>query len=146
LHALHGSGGAFLTAWLYQTEPRHCPPGSPRFLNTVIEMAVGYGAFDLLEKTRNIEIMLGRAPAAERNAPRPIDIDLLYLADEVIDHPLLALPHPRIAERRFVLEPLADIRPELVLPGWHAPVKETLDSLESDEPPLEIAASRWFVM
>lgn len=146
LHDLHAPGEPFLTARIYQTEPRHCPPGSPCFLNTAIEIAVTCGALELLEKTREIERRLGREPSTERNAPRPIDIDLLYLADETIDHPSLTLPHPRIAERRFVLEPLADIRPELVLPGWHATVQETLDSLESDEPPLEIAALRWFMM
>lgn len=144
LHALHEVGEPFLTARIYQTEPRHCPPGSPRFLNTVIEMAVACGALELLEKTREIEHRLGREPSTERNAPRPIDIDLLYLEMEIIDHPSLTLPHPRIGERRFVLEPLADIRPDLILPGSPASVQETLDSLKSDEPPLVVAVSDWF--
>ena len=75
---------------------------------------------------------------------RPIDIDLLYLEKEILDHPSLTLPHPRIGERRFVLEPLADIRPELILPGSRASVQETLDSLENDEPPLVVEVSDWF--
>jgi 2-amino-4-hydroxy-6-hydroxymethyldihydropteridine diphosphokinase len=90
----------------------------------------------LLEKTRSIEIRLGRLRGSERNAPRTIDIDLLYLGEETLDHPELTLPHPRIAERRFVLQPLADIRPELVLPGRQRSVSEMLAHLVTDEAPL----------
>lgn len=144
LHAFHTPGEPFLTARIYQTEPRFCPPGSPRFLNTVIEMAFTGDAMELLARTRDIERRLGREPSTERNAPRPIDIDLLYLGEETVDDPSLILPHPRIGERRFVLEPLFDIRPELMLPGWRASIQETLDSLNTDEPPLVVAVSDWF--
>ena len=125
-----------LTAPIYQTEPRFCPPGSPSFYNTVIEIAFDGGALDLLEKTRSIERQLGRLPTAERNAPRVIDIDLLYLGDECRHHGELVLPHPRLGERRFVLQPLSDIRPELVLPGQTQSIAEMLGALQTDEPPL----------
>jgi 2-amino-4-hydroxy-6-hydroxymethyldihydropteridine diphosphokinase len=73
----------------------------------------------------------------ERNAPRVIDIDLLYLGETEMCCDLLTLPHPRMTERRFVLQPLADIRPDLQLPGQTATVLDLLKSLVSDEPPLE---------
>lgn len=125
-----------LLAPVYQTEPRFCPPGSPAFLNTVVEIGFDGTPLELLEKTRSVEIRLGRLRGSERNAPRTIDIDLLYLGKETLDHPELTLPHPRIAERRFVLQPLADIRPELILPGQHRPVSEMLAHLVTDEAPL----------
>ena len=125
-----------LCAPVYQTEPRFCPPGSPQFLNTVVEIGFGGTPLELLEIARAIEIRLGRLRGSERNAPRTIDIDLLYFGEVTLDHPELTLPHPRIAERRFVLQPLADIRPELILPGQHRPVREILANLVTDEAPL----------
>lgn len=129
-------GKPYLTAPIYQTEPRFCPPGSPQFLNTVVEIEFSGNALELLEKTQAMEIQLGRVRGTERNAPRVIDIDLLYFGDETLDSPRLELPHPRIHERRFVLQPLADIRPEMILPGHGRSIAELLRDLESDEPPL----------
>ena len=91
---------------------------------------------ELLATTRAIEKKLGRAPASERNAPRVIDIDLLCFGDETIDNDSLTLPHPRIGERRFVLQPLADIRPDLILPGQAHDIDGLLQNLRSEEPPL----------
>lgn len=122
-------GEPFLQASIYQTEPLHCPPGSPDFYNSVVEIAFTGDAFELLELTQAIERKLGRAIAPERNAPRIIDVDLLYFGDVVIDTEDLVLPHPRLGERRFVLEPLAEIRPELVLPGQSRSIAELLDAL-----------------
>jgi len=132
-----------LTAPVYQTAPRSCPPGSPDFLNTVIEIGFDGGPLDLLEATRTMEQKLGRVPTSERNAPRVIDIDLLYLGDEYIDDNALTLPHPRIGERRFVLQPLADIRADLLLPGYALTVAELLRHLQSDEPPLSEWLKQW---
>lgn len=136
LRAIATPGEAFLSAPIYQTEPRFCPPGSPQFLNTVVEMGFSGTALDLLDRTQAMEIQLGRIRGTERNAPRVIDIDLLYFGEETLDSPRLELPHPRIAERRFVLQPLADIRPEMVLPGHARSIASQLQDLESDEPPL----------
>jgi 2-amino-4-hydroxy-6-hydroxymethyldihydropteridine diphosphokinase len=136
LREISTPGAAVLTAPVYQTEPLLCPPGSPDFLNTVIEIGFDGNPLELLEKTRAIEKRLGRAPAAERNAPRVIDLDILYLGEETLTGDPLELPHPRIGERRFVLQPLADIRPDLVLPGQQGTVAQLLADLPSDGAPL----------
>ncbi len=123
------AGEPFLQASIYQTEPLHCPPGSPRFFNSVVEIAWEGDPFELLEITQSIENRLGRTVKSERNAPRIIDVDLLYFGGEVIDTEALVLPHPRIGERRFVLEPLAEIRPDLILPRQTLNIAERLGVL-----------------
>lgn len=129
-------GEPVLKSAIYQTEPRCCPPGSPEFLNAVIEIGFAGHALDLLESTRAIEDRLGRIRSAGRNAPRVIDIDLLYLGDDCLNESTLVLPHPGIGERRFVLQPLADIRPDLTLPGRDQTIAGLLRLLRSDEPEL----------
>lgn len=119
-------GEPFLEASTYQTEPLNCPPGSPLFCNSVVEIAFEGNAFELLELTQSIEKQLGRITKPERNAPRVIDVDLLYFGDEIVDTEDLVLPHPRIGERLFVLEPLAEIRPALILPGHSKSIAELL--------------------
>ncbi len=136
-------GAPVLTAPLYQTTPRLCPPGSPDFLNTVVETGFEGGPLELLEMTRAIERELGRVLFDERNAPRPIDVDILYLGETRFDNGTLILPHPRIGERRFVLQPLADIRPDLVLPGHSRTVAELLEQLPAKEPPLTEYLRNW---
>ena len=129
-------GEPFLQASIYQTEPLLCPPGSPLFYNSAVEIDFNRDPFELLELTQAIEKKIGRTGASGRNAPRVIDVDLLYFGDAVIDTEALVLPHPRLGERRFVLQPLAEICPHLVLPGQAASVSELLARLESAEPPL----------
>lgn len=129
-------GERVLSAPIYQTEPRLCPQDSPDFLNTVVEIDFTGSPLDLLKHTHAIEKKLGRTPATERNAPRVIDLDLLYLGDETSTGDLLELPHPRIQERRFVLQPLADIRPNLILPGHARTIAALLAELPSGEAPL----------
>jgi 2-amino-4-hydroxy-6-hydroxymethyldihydropteridine diphosphokinase len=136
LRQIASPGEPVLTAPVYQTEPHFCQPGSPDFLNTVVEIGFNGSPLELLSRTRTFEKQLGRTRGAERNTPRTIDIDLLYLGDEILDDGELTLPHPRIGERRFVLQPLADIRPELVLPGQSRSVAEMLAGLKEDESPL----------
>lgn len=138
-------GEPVLAAPVYQTVPCDCPPGSPDFYNTVVEIEFAGNAHELLEQTRALEESLGRDHDAGRNAPRVIDIDLLYLGDTCLTHDGLALPHPRLARRRFVLQPLADIRPELVLPGQDLTVTGMLENLRPDQPPLvRVAEPPWF--
>lgn len=129
-------GEFFLQASVYQTEPLHCPPDSPFFYNSVVEIAYEGSPFDLLRLTQSIEIRLGRIAHPERNAPRIIDVDLLYFGDQIVDTEALVLPHPRIGERRFVLQPLADIRPDLIFPGSTQCISERLKNCVSQEPPL----------
>ena len=129
-------GEPVLTAPVYQTAPRHCPPGSPDFYNSVIEIGFAGDPHSLLDQTRAIETRIGRVRNGVRNAPRVIDIDLLYLGDRCCADGDLVLPHPRLADRRFVLQPLADIRPDLVLPGQSLTIAGLLELLGPDEPPL----------
>ena len=136
LREIAAPGEPVLVAAIYQTEPRHCPPGSRDFLNTVIEIGFMGGPLDLLAHTRTLEEVLGRVRSSMRNAPRVIDIDLLYLGSVCCNSRLLVLPHPRISQRRFVLQPLADIRPDLILPGQPLTVTEMLATLPPGEPPL----------
>ncbi|MFC5457380.1 2-amino-4-hydroxy-6-hydroxymethyldihydropteridine diphosphokinase [Prosthecobacter fluviatilis] len=118
------------SARVYETEPVDCAPGTQAFLNTVIEVAAECTPEELHEHLKAIEQALGRPEQRERNSPRTLDLDLLYADDVVSDDPVLTLPHPRMHLRRFVLEPLADIRPELVLPGQKVTVAELLANLE----------------
>lgn len=108
-------GEPFLTASLHDTAPQGCPPDSPRFLNTVIDLDYpGRDPLALLTETQAIERALGREPNPTRNAPRVIDIDILLFGDVSLKHAELELPHPRIHERPFVLLPLREIRPDFL--------------------------------
>lgn len=110
--------GHLLRSPVFETEPVDCPPGSGSFLNAVIEIESHLPPLDLLAFTQSIERELGRPDARARNAPRTIDLDLLYCDDLVLDEPELVLPHPRIFQRAFVVLPLAAIRPDLVKTEW----------------------------
>jgi len=136
-------GEPILQAPVYQTEPVHCPANSPDFYNTVVEIAFAGTPFELLDHTQAIEFKLGRIAMPEANAPRVIDVDILYFGDQTVDAGLLVLPHPRLTTRRFVLQPLADIRPDLVLPGDTATIREHLLHLDSPEPPLALVQASW---
>jgi 2-amino-4-hydroxy-6-hydroxymethyldihydropteridine diphosphokinase len=89
----------------------------PRFVNAVAQLETDLGAGALLGRLLEIERELGRDRSREeRWGPRMIDLDLLLYGGEVIDEPGLTVPHPRLAERRFVLEPLHELTPDLALP------------------------------
>jgi 2-amino-4-hydroxy-6-hydroxymethyldihydropteridine diphosphokinase len=89
----------------------------PRFLNAVAELETAVPPRELLDRLLAIERELGRERTAERRwGPRAIDLDLLLYGDDVIDEQGLRVPHPRLAERRFVLEPLEELDPDLSLP------------------------------
>ena len=103
------------------------------FLNSVVIINTSASCETWLERIGNIEQELGRVREGDRNAPRPIDIDILYAGDAIIDSGGLQVPHPRWAERRFVVEPLAEVRPELVLPGIGEPVARVLEGLAAGE-------------
>ena len=102
---------------IYETEPVDCEKGAAKFFNAVIEFGYAGQPIELRRELAAIERVLGRPAAHERNVSRPIDLDLLYFGDVIIETAELRLPHPRIVDREFVLRPLADIRPDLVLPG-----------------------------
>lgn len=117
LREIHESG-EFLVSGLHETEPVDCPPGSPFFLNGVVELETTLTPLQLLHRLRSLELQYGRPELYTRNSPRTLDLDLLYCDGMTHCTPELELPHPRIRERPFVLIPLVEIRPELRLPGW----------------------------
>jgi 2-amino-4-hydroxy-6-hydroxymethyldihydropteridine diphosphokinase len=101
----------------------------PRFLNGAAELATELGPRELLERLLAIERRLGRMRGeGPRFGPRPIDLDLLVYGEEILNEPGLALPHPRLHERRFALEPLAELDPALEVPG-RGPVQALLAGL-----------------
>ncbi|HNP70630.1 MAG TPA: 2-amino-4-hydroxy-6-hydroxymethyldihydropteridine diphosphokinase [Kouleothrix sp.] len=105
---------------LYETEPAYVLD-QPRFLNAVARVRTGLGPQALLARLKRIEAELGRQPGA-RFGPRAIDLDILLYGDTVLASDALTIPHPRMAERPFVLVPLAEIAADLVPPGWDVPV------------------------
>ncbi len=103
------------TSSFYRTAPVGAP-GQPDYLNAVAALETGLAPDDLLAALLEIEHDFGRR-REYRNAPRTLDLDLLLYDDAVIDRPHLQIPHPRLHLRAFVLVPLAEIAPELRLPG-----------------------------
>jgi 2-amino-4-hydroxy-6-hydroxymethyldihydropteridine diphosphokinase len=89
----------------------------PRFLNGAAELETTLTARELLDRLLTVEQRFGRVRIPGEHGPRTLDLDLLLYGDEVIDEPGLTVPHPRLHERRFVLEPLAELSPGLVVPG-----------------------------
>jgi len=128
------SAGPLLKSSFWQTTPVDCPPGSPPFLNAV----VGLIPFEnetpesLMAKLQAFERDFGRQPKTARNEPRLLDLDLITFRAEVRATPELTLPHPRAHLRRFVLQPLSEIAPELVLPGQSKTVAQLLSELPPD--------------
>jgi 2-amino-4-hydroxy-6-hydroxymethyldihydropteridine diphosphokinase len=89
----------------------------PRFLNGAVELETTLTARELLDRLLAVEQRFGRVRIDGEHGPRTLDLDLLLYGDEAIDEPGLTVPHPRLHERRFVLEPLAELAPGLVVPG-----------------------------
>ncbi len=131
IRALHEGSGPALGSKVYETAPLDCPVGSPLFLNGAIEIETSTTPSSLLASLQKIEQDLGRPLNQGYHLPRTIDLDLLYLGDLTIQTPELTLPHPAIAQRLFVLVPLADIRPNLIPPGWNTSVATVLSQISS---------------
>lgn len=115
---------------VYETEPHTLNPGEeqPAFLNAVVEASVGGTPERLLDHAHALEEAEGRTRKTARWAPRPLDVDLLVVGRETRRTERLTLPHPRLAERRFVLRPWADLAPDFVVPPpFDAPVRMLLE-------------------
>ena len=102
----------------------------PRFLNGAVELETALGARELLARLLGVERALGRERTGPRFGPRTVDLDLLLFGAEQIDELGLRVPHPRLHERRFALEPLAELDPTLEIPG-RGPVQTLLAALHS---------------
>lgn len=103
----------------------------PRFLNAAVAVETSLTARGLLDVLLRVEARLGRTRRGPRFGPRVVDLDLLLYGALEIDEPGLTVPHPRLHERRFALEPLVELDPDLVVPG-RGPVSSLLESLHSE--------------
>ena len=127
---------------IYETEPVDCEPDAGKFLNAVLEIDYDGDPSELLEQLIRVEESLGRKRNHARNVSRKIDIDLLYADDLDVNNERLQLPHPRLHQRKFVLQPLADIRPDLTLPNQTKTVRELLAQSE-DSTKVICFAEKW---
>jgi 2-amino-4-hydroxy-6-hydroxymethyldihydropteridine diphosphokinase len=128
------SSQPLLHSSLWRTTPVDCPPDSPPFLNAVVGLQplADETPESLLAKLQALEKEFGRQPKKVLNESRPLDLDLIAFGSQIRSAPTLVLPHPRARERRFVLEPLNEIAPQLVLSGETKTVTELLAILPPD--------------
>ena len=119
---------------IYETTPVDVKPEFQEmaYLNSVVIVESELPLESWLSYIGKIEDNLGRVRTDDRNSPRPIDVDIIYAGEQIIDSGGLVVPHPRWAERRFVVQPLCDVRPEMVLPEADQPVSSILNALPPD--------------
>jgi len=137
--------GILATAPLYETEPVDCPEAyrDNKFYNTVLVVGTSLDAHRLFQALQAVETSVGRRRRLERNAPREIDIDLIYYDGQTIRSGGLVVPHPRWTIRRFVLEPLNDVRGYLVLPGHDRRVRDILAAFGPNGPKVKKILEIW---
>jgi len=131
---------------VYETEPVGVPAVDANvfFLNAVLIVEASLQAPELLSLFKRIEHQMGRAPDAIPNARRPIDIDIIYAGNLRIELENITVPHPRWFKRRFVVQPLCDVRPDLVIPGQTGSVAEVLRRLsDKHRVSLSSSANEW---
>jgi len=127
IEGLRQVGDILAVSSFRETAPQGGPP-QPPYLNAVLVLATGLTPRELLAAAQSLEAAAGRERTV-RWGPRTLDVDLLLCDDRVVDEPDLRVPHPRLAERRFVLEPLAEIAPRWLVPGLGRTVEELLADL-----------------
>lgn len=120
-------GDVITASSIYESEPWGMTD-VPSFLNQVVKIQCGLSNEELLLEIAELEEFFGRERSSEGYVSREMDIDVLFIDQEVIESDKLKVPHPRLAERRFVLEPLAEIASELIHPVWKKTAKELLAS------------------
>ncbi len=130
-----------LQSSLWRSDPVDCPPGSPPFINAVVGLVPmpNETPESLLRALQVLETQFGRQPKKVLNEPRPLDLDLIAFGALIRHTDFLTLPHPRAQARRFVLEPLAEIAPDLVLPGQSETVRRLLEKLGTNQKVSRIA-------
>ena len=126
---------------LYETEPVGEILDQPDFLNAVARVRTGKEPLELLDTCKAVEVELGRVFGGPRHGPRPLDVDVLLLGDVELDHERLTLPHAEVTSRRFVLEPLLELDPDLTLPDG-SPLASFLDDLGAGQRVERVGALR----
>jgi 2-amino-4-hydroxy-6-hydroxymethyldihydropteridine diphosphokinase len=116
VEGLEAAGDVVGVSPLYETEPVGGPEGHGPYLNAVVELSTGDTPRELLERCRALEAAAGRVRTVHWG-PRTLDADVLWVQGCEVDEPDLTVPHPRLWERRFVVQPLADLAPDLVTSG-----------------------------
>jgi 2-amino-4-hydroxy-6-hydroxymethyldihydropteridine diphosphokinase len=114
--AVAGIGDRVAVSPVYETDPVGGPAGQDDYLNLVVELETQMSPRELMELGHRLETEAGRVRTV-KNGPRTLDVDVLLVGDLVVDEPDLVVPHPRLWERRFVVEPLSDLAPDLVPPS-----------------------------
>ncbi|GAT33983.1 2-amino-4-hydroxy-6-hydroxymethyldihydropteridine diphosphokinase [Terrimicrobium sacchariphilum] len=130
---LHVGSDPVIGSRVYETAPVDCSAEAEPFLNAALEISTSLSPMELLTRLLEIETDLGRPNNHPRNSPRTIDLDLLYCDGMTLEDSRLILPHPRISERAFVLLPLADIRPRMLLPGQNRSIAQLLTDVDKTE-------------
>ena len=126
---------------LYETEPVGLKE-QPSFLNAACRVVTGLEPAALLRFLKNLEREIGRRPGGPPSGPRPIDLDILLYGEQVVDTDDLCVPHPRLAERAFVLAPLCDLAPEMRHPSLGKSMRELLNAV-GEVGVKVVAASGW---
>ena len=131
LHLQRHSEGAFVCSSIYRTPPHAMPEGTPDFANAVVRLETTQSGPELLSFLNSLEVFFGRPADHEKNVSRVLDLDLIALGEVTCQSETLTLPHPRAAQRDFVLQPIVEIWPDYRLPGFDASASQLLAQLGS---------------